>query len=718
MIIKNLNRVIISMFIFICLHFSVVGCSPKVVDIVVKNDTYQSVIVKNTQFDVQNINAIIKYSDDSVKIVSADELVFGDIDTTTTGIKELSVSYDGYTVILFIKVVESDADITTISMFESGVVKDFNSNISNENSVDKPYNFFNSSNIYTIGDDNPFNFRINAKGIDLNDNLISDVKKFRISAKLESVKQINDTLEYSNLSDEEINKIVEIDTINHTFDFSENAINNLYRITVSAVNFDSNYFDEAPSFSIVTRIVDGYNVFNATDLSILDNSNSVGWQNLKTEQQLALSNSINGVVLHNNIEIFDSDIPSDLFYTETEASAIGSGVTTEKIVGSMKDNSKLQVYHRILKENQTFNFEGNYYQINFSKLSKIVVETGSENGIKINSNGEESITAHTCLIRVTPNNTYNNYPNFNMNNVSFLGNGARSNKAINSGGIILLKAKGINFYSNNNIYQDTFIGFFFENYGDSSEVDKSYFEINKTKGYNCYSSLLYMYGAKNVKIIDSELIGAGGPVMIVDHYNNDDKLGTGGFPSNVDVINSNLESFVSGLEPWFATYGATALIPSIKAANAVYFSVPEEIRPTFLVNTNGQSDMINMICVMKSSSAEGLTTSRIKGKVTLFDSLSDYEKQQEDGDYSYGLNFYSDLSDKAMASLVGAVNGTDGSGNPTIDMSKTSNYFQSNKTGGYVSTSGDSSGEFYNGDYVNIYLFNGMGTIFQLFPVK
>ena len=46
------------------------------------------------------------------------------------------------------------------------------------------------------------------------------------------------------------------------------------------------------------------------------------------------------------------------------------------------------------------------------------------------------------------------------------------------------------------------------------------------------------------------------------------------------------------------------------------------------------------------------------------------------------------------------------------------NYFQSNKTGGYVATNGDFNGEFYVGDYTNIYLFNGMGAIFGLYPVS
>ena len=45
-----------------------------------------------------------------------------------------------------------------------------------------------------------------------------------------------------------------------------------------------------------------------------------------------------------------------------------------------------------------------------------------------------------------------------------------------------------------------------------------------------------------------------------------------------------------------------------------------------------------------------------------------------------------------------------------------------NKTGGYIGTDiqfgGAYQGEFYLGDYVNVYLFNGMGAIFGLYPAE
>jgi len=708
------------------------GCGVKIESHTIKSGTLETTIAKNTTLVTDNFEAVIKYSDNTSKTITSSDVTFGTIDTSTIGEKDLQVTYGDYSFVIKIKVVESSADIATVTMFNSNIVNDYTNNSNTQ--LNPQEEFVNRNDHYYVGDDNEFHFRINAKGIDGAGNIVNDLQNIRTAVKMESVTYTNNQPSYTVLTDAQVNNYVTINTENTTFDFKESAINHVFRITVSAVNYDEDYFDVAPSFNFTVKVVDGYNVYNATDLSVLDNTGEFGWNDIKSTALQEISNNINGVILHSDINVTNEDLPSGLFYNQTEANAVASGVTNQTIKGSLKDDSSYQLYGRLLNENQEFNFIGNYYQIDFSKVAKIVVETGSENGIITNDNGEEeAITAHTSFMRFDPKENNTTFPNVNLKNVSFKGNGARSSKAIESGGMLLLKSKGTNFTADNTIYQDCFIGYMFERFDGfdnvelDSEGDHSTFKILNTKGYNCYNSLLYFWGAKDVLIENSELIGAGGPVMIVDHVDNDETTGQGGFAPTINVINSNLESFVKGQEPWFVTYGATALAGQLVAADAIYDAVqmyqqldPTIVRPTFLVEKDNVENMINMICVFKSSSAEGMTVSRIRGKVTIFDTREDFEEQVNNGDKSYGLYFQDaisadNLTDKARGSLAGAVNG-DGS----IDFNKTYNYFESNQTGGYIGTDVTIGnlpvGEFYKGNYANVYLFNGMGAIFGLYP--
>ena len=692
-IIYQIFSLLIIMFVF-----AIFGCTAKISDISIKSGSIDTIIVKNSEILTDNFEATVTYSDDTTKIITSKDVVFGDIDTSTTGEKILTITYDNFTKNIKIKVVESTADVVSVSMFNSLIKEDYLNN--KKEQVNKQEEFMVLDQPYCVGDDNLFNFRINAKGVDKSGE-IQTLDKVRTNIKVE----LESNGEYTELNNEELNQYVTINTEDTTFDFTESAVGKTFKITVTAVNFDEDYFDNAPYFDMEIKVVDGYNVYNATDLSVLDNSGLYGWNDIKSQELQAISNNINGVLLHDNIRITDEDIPSGLKYNATEAAAISQVVTNQEIVGSIKDSSSYQVYNRLLNNNQEFQFIGNYYQLDFSEVSKIVVQDNKKDGIIVDETedhkNEKAITVHTSLIRFKPKQGNLTYPKVSVNNISFKGNGKRSNRAIESGGLILIKSEGTKFTANNNIYQDTLIGYFFENFtGDNNNVtaenDQSAYYIINSKGYNCYNSLVYLFGAKDVIIEDSELIGAGGPVMIVDHVDNNENDGTGGYPTNVSIINSKLESFVTGAEPWFATFeGAKSLADSLKTAdNLLYGQVPEAVRPTFLVDKDDIEDMMNMLCVAKSSSAEGLTTSIIRSKVTIYESREDYEAQINDGDRSYGLVFGNIIPEKTEY-----------------------NYFQSNKTGAYAASNGSiSANNYFEGNYVNVYVFNGMGCIFELYP--
>lgn len=709
------------------------GCGVKIDNITVKTGSLETTIAKDTTLVTDNFEATVKYSDGTKKTIDGSDVTFGSIDTTTTGVKDLSVKFEDYSFVVKIKVVETRADIATVTAFSSDIVTAYNTNKGQQSNAAEEFTTMND--VYYVGDYNPFNFRINAKGIDGAGNLVDDLTNIRTEVKLEKVTYNGTTPSYELLNATQVANYVDINTENTTFDFKEAARGNTFKITVSAVNYDEAYFDKAPSFDMTVKVIDAYNVYDATDLSVLDNTGKYGWNDKKTAALQTASDEINGVVIHNDIHVEDDDLATGLFYNETEAAAVPSGVTTETIVGTMKDDSGSQVYGRYLKANQKFDFIGNYYQIDFSNVTKAVVQN-STTGVKIddnyvegsNSNSEEAMTSHTSFLRFDPVEGNTTFPEINIKNIAFKGNGKRTERSAESGGLLLLKSKGVKFTADNTIYQDTFIGYMFERFDGfddnklTAEQDNSDFKIINTKGYNCYNSLLYIWGAKNVLIENSELIGAGGPVMIVDHVDIESAntlTGVGGFPSTVNIVASKLESFVTGNEPWFVAYGANVLIPTIKTMNQAFLPAGA----TFLQTKDGVAELINMICVSKSAATEGLSVGRIRSKVTIFETREDFEAQVDNGEKSYGLYFQdtqapTNLTDMALSTFPQDVEKME-----DLDAAKlaaTANYFESNKTGGYVGTNDPTnpSGQYYLADYINIYLFNGMGAIFGLYPAN
>ncbi len=95
--------------------------------------------------------------------------------------------------------------------------------------------------------------------------------------------------------------------------------------------------------------------------------------------------------------------------------------------------------------------------------------------------------------------------------------------------------------------------------------------MEKCKVYDGFNCFVYNWGSPLVTIKECEMIGAGGPIIIQDHV--DSQASDGGKPGKTVVINSRLESFVTGQEGWFSVVKASALVPSIKALDNIFNTV-------------------------------------------------------------------------------------------------------------------------------------------------
>lgn len=750
--------------VVVCLFSAIllVACGgTKIESAYIKTGTMATTIIKGETLDTSKAIAVVTYSDDKTKEVPNSELTFGTIDTSTTGTKNLEVTYDDFKFYVQIKVVASEADVNTITSFSSDLLTDFAANSSAKEN--KQEEFFQLNKTHLVGDDNALDFRINAKGINADGELVEGLTKVRTTIKIEEISGSTSNPVYTELTGSNLSaKVDYIDTEMSTIDFSNNAINKQFRITVSAVNYDPTMFDEQnpASFTAVVKVVDGYNVYNAQQLSVMDNGNrDNSWTSLKEQWGLTGINP-KAVVLQSSIKITDNDIPARHFYTQEEVNGLSADIknkTNQPIVGSMKDEHT-EIYYRLVANGESFNFYGNYFDIDVAEVSRSVIDS-DKNGVRVaEGEGDASyITTHIPLMRIYGGkyeNTKltqvnlgvgeNTNGEVNLVDTYFIGNGERSANPLASGGMILLKTAGVNFEANNTIHKNFFIGYFAE-YGynldttgvtdqqqikniknDGNPDKNNEYRFIDCKGYNAYNTLYYLWGASNVYMENNEMIGAGGPAIIADHVTsvNDFKkqTGEGGFPTNLNIVNSKnskIESWVNGYEPWFATYdGASQQFASLTTVNT---SIYDKMGYGFVKSIDGVDGFMNLIIVHKWGIKKfNEDKAMTRGTTNIFDTVEDYNAYMEtgklaDGSTYYGYNKSMSYAGDSYAYESNAVKAflQYAQGGAPVG-------FEASTSGHIAIPTGETAAmplgnKITDGKQLNIYMANGFGAVVDLF---
>ena len=494
-------------------------------------------------------------------------------------------------------------------------------------SVETAENFVNKKRPIFAGQQNYFDFQMIGNGDK------SELGQFTTTIK--SFIKNNDN--YTELDANNLQTYIsEIDNFNHCVTFTKHAIGNTFKfeITKSGVN---------GTITIEVQVVDGYNVYTADDLSVINNAKDKttnvevrGWADKKNGTKYA-GLEVNAVVLQKSIKIMKENLPADFFYTESDDTAALRDLTNLSIPGSMKDGdgngtggNGRAVYDRILGKDETFSIYGNYFNIDYSALPKCVLESGHEKGVKYiegDASQDALITTHVTMFMFAGNekdasgNVIKDGGNLNIYDLNIKGNGKRDNRSLNSGGAMIAKVSHVNSNIENCVYSNAFIGFLFQDYGSDEPESNTENILKDVKGYDSYNTHIYSWGTAKLKIIGGEFKSAGGPVMIVDHVGGSKTDATGGRPSYIDVIGTTMESLVTGKEPWFVSYGASALIPQIVANNNSYVTNGS----TFLIKEGDLSNLMNLKVVYKSSSVEGLSAQPVRGYVNFYESSAEYE---------------------------------------------------------------------------------------------
>lgn len=607
-------------------------------------------VYQGDEIDLTNLKVKVSYSDNSNETVGINDLTYS-FDSTTLGEQELVITLKNTnvkvsTTVTVIEQLPENLNLT--SMFTS---------LQDRNGKD----FVEQDHVLVAGNDNDFSLQLVATV----ENSESVSTRFTTTIEVERLVDGVYT-EIDNLAN-----YATVTPVDNYIKFTKQAAGEQFKITVNAVHT----LITIPAVVLEVKVVDGYNVYNADQLSVISNQDSFdvdkqdnAWKTWKQAKGLYGINP-SSVVLQANITVKDENIPSACFWTKEEANNLSTkDKTNQTIEGSLKDSQAYSLYKRNLSANESFAIYGNYFKINYENISKIVLDrdagAGKSDGYgvkyfeddegKMDQSKSVQITTHTSLMKFEG---VGSTSSVNIQDISVWGNSKRTMDVRNSGGIMLAKVLGVNSNISNCSHSNCYMGFMFDSTSNETIENGLKNKLINVKGYDSYNALIYVYGVKDLLIEGGEFLRAGGPVMIVDHVGNNTQTGEGGFPSTVNIIGTKLESFVTGNEPWFVGYNATAIVPQVTALNSKY----SRFNTTYLVSQTGTDgktveNLMNLKVVYKSSKAEGANASVVRGSVKYFNTRAEYETNTTG--YALDMSHYSALASSQNKNILeNSVNG-------------------------------------------------------------
>lgn len=745
---KKVGKIFITLLLCIVSFGVFTACQQTgIASAAIEYGTFATTVVKDTDPVYDDIRVRFTYHDGTVKYAGTEDLVFGQVNTSTTGSKILKISYGDYSFTVKIKVIATEDQVSSIISMKSKLLLDYNANRTEQDN--KQEEFYIKDQPLYVGIDNPFNFRLSTVGLDDSHDMVTGIQNVATTLTV----KIKESDTFRLLTEKELSENTYFELLpNNEFQFTESAKNEVFHISMEAQNPAEDYDLANMKFATELTVVEGFNVYDAIDLSVYDNTEATyvtqlgvegnGWHNIKEDANL-LDVTTNAVILQNNIFVTKNDVPADWFWktTDTDFDTINSLISERNLKGSLKDIKSNGIYRRTLKDGDQFEFIGNYFSVDFSRLPKAVVQDNVlSNHLNIASEEDSTyMTSHSAAFYTLYKQnvldgaiTAISSTDALWKNLYFIGNAELDQSPLNSGGIQNSVAYEVNFTAYNTIVHNTYTSYTF-NLGYYSDIstpedqsnDESFlgnYVLDNCKAYNSYGNLIYMWGAKNLLVIDSELKNAGGPAIIADHCGMSSDNPDSGYPSNINVVNSTIESKVTGKEPWFKIYEASSFAAQLAMLDLIYQNPAYNTKTIIagMVGIEGDIPQINAMIVMKSS-GEGLIGGQARGYARIFNNITDYEAfyrfENPDTSTTHGLELNKDADgpyQKSQGDAGGLIVQASGSGDwmgfkadfdnegeLELDLdSPLANSAQPN---------------LIKGSYCNVYTFLGLGIVLQLY---
>lgn len=626
--------------------------------------------------DFSSLVIVATYNDESREEVRADRLTIGTLDTSTVGTRNLDISYRGITLTVSIKVKGAayappddsenwDYYVTGVSLPDSLALLETNKK-----------DFLKKDAGYVVGDDNPFFFRLklsvfSADGNKLNVTNYAGLSKVYLDGA------------HTPLEGEELARYLVIDEDKNSFDFTEEAIGHTFKLSTSPR--DGVHEENRPYYtkSITVSVVDGYNVYEAYELNYITNTslskefldNPEKYPNgqlgvvdafLKNEKNATRPQNIASIVLHNNLDVKPSDLPSEYFVNGDRG-------------GEFIDNSSFFA-HELTAENPTFAMHGNYFAIYVDDLPRVA----NKNSGTLSDLIAESFLFHFCTSNVFDMYFDHTTRTFDVSNLMISGNDPNNDnledadRALHSPICMQIHHATLNVI--NSRIQEQSTGIYSKgDYTTLNVVDSIFQNAYQTHFYILSENAVQvddnaeplpkeLYPRNTLNITSSIVKDSNGPAIISQTYapdvNKHKHSGTYVKVSEDTVI----ENWVTGQEAWFKALGLDAFIATpIKLLNNTLMKqnssiIKEEIR---VVNGTQQTFKlfnaiyINVILPGEVNDFAGVENALmgnvdIDGKFIYGDKvLVDMDDYVIDGkEYSFGNTVISDLKSQNPSAQI------------------------------------------------------------------
>ncbi len=581
------------------------ACGEKPVEIAVKDDTLDTQLDIGENLVLDDLVLLVTYSNDKVKEVKYnDEMQFACSDNTPldeianeVGEKQVIIKYLGLQTEVTITVTESQHVPTVEYEVQSFGLPTFITDFENNA---KAFNI--SDNTYKVGDDNSFELKPIIMGVEIVDGVRGDFQALDYVPATYKVEQKIDG-EYVELTGEDLTETVTINQQKFGFDFADKAVGNTYRITVTAQTISGDV-----SISHELEVVDGFNIQSKEMLSVMDNNPTTQkyWADLKAQNNVPQVDT-NSVVIHGSYELSDSDVPQAYYYKEGDSDYV------PELANTMR-NWKT-IYHISVDQDETYKIYGNYNTIDASAIALTNLDYLNTNKIDNEKFGHASLFSFGIANNNHPTNQ--NQGSVVMDSLNLIGNTNRDESEALRGGLLMVLT-GSKDVTLNNVNGNSWVTMLVST-TEGSDWETASTHISNCKFTDSYSLMINYWGIKNNYIEDSILSGSGGPVVFLTHLDPKDTPNSN--YANVEVINSTVETTVSGEEAWFGLNDATRVATELKKSNQLFLGTSQALKDKGLLpsvrSLLDNDGLLNAAFVFVSNGNPVLNSNPVKGKVTI-----------------------------------------------------------------------------------------------------
>lgn len=637
---------------------SLMACGEfELTSIVVSKSSVDTEYVVGEEVSFDGIVIKAKFNDGTEEEValSACQVFLGDEDvsanlskiTESIGKKSVVIKYEGKSATLEITVVKEGGETMTVVSYEAPEAYTSYKNATTqagktayaaekgEQKNKYETEFFTGDEAaedYLVGDDNPFKFLPRLSYLD-SENNPGVATKFRSDSVL-SVWAADefDQLDSRVGAEEDTVEYYDGETVYATayvakneYTFTEAALNKKFSLSVLPA---SNYiYEDQRAVSCVFTVIDGYNVYEAKQLAVIDNGQENGrdrknkdgvyfWADIKEAEGLTDVNP-KAVIFQNDISVTKDDIPETMKYTldeeifyyrnadvESKENPIPAPSNTFVYDQFKDENDSLQylnILTRFLKEGETFDIYGNYHALDLSNMPLACV---FDNEYDDDGCGGAS---HVAFLRVEGVDEEGEISDvetgtYSVNDLNVIGNANIEDlmysdvRPVYAGGAIFVKSAATNLVVDNVVARTSFIPFYPE--------DVTTAVIKNSKAYDSFNSAVYSFEKATFTVENCNFERAGGPLFLLAQQDPDSDAAGVDIPYVTVDDASIFQNFVTGSEFWFSSKGANSQIQTIVALNGVFNPIQKSI-----TSGEGENAKFNMIALVlpNGESADALT---------------------------------------------------------------------------------------------------------------